>query len=164
VTPELSRSLSIERISSPVTRFAVEATAAERAAIAARLLIPAVHSLSCVYELMPGSGGGVAARGHRLASVIQVCVVTLEEFEVPIEEPFRLRFVPAGSETDDDDPESEDEVPYEGHAIDLGEATVEQLALALDPYPRKPGAALAVEADEEAAHPMAKLAALRRPS
>ena len=35
-----------------------------------------------------------------------------------------------------------------GATIDLGEATVEQLALALDPFPRKPGIALPEEAAE----------------
>ena len=37
----------------------------------------------------------------------------------------------------------------------------EQLALALDPYPRAPGAALPSEANDAAEHPMAGLAKLR---
>ena len=42
--------------------------------------------------------------------------------------------------------------------IDLGEAAAEQLALALDPYPRAPGAVLEMEEEPEAA-PFAALAA-----
>ena len=45
-------------------------------------------------------------------------------------------------ESDELDLEAEDEIPYEGTSIDLGEAASEQLALALDPFPRKPGAEL----------------------
>ena len=72
---------------------------------------------------------------------------------------FQLRFVPVGAESDDTDPESEDEIPYAGGVLDLGEAAAEQLALALDPFPRKPGAALPDD-DSRAlrAYPFAKLA------
>lgn len=59
-------------------------------------------------------------------------------------------------------PESDDEIPFEGNQIDLGEAAAEQLGLALDPYPRMPGAELPeAEADVEL-HPFARLAGLRR--
>jgi uncharacterized metal-binding protein YceD (DUF177 family) len=74
------------------------------------------------------------------ARVVRTCVVTLEDFETLTEERFRVRFVPVGRESDDDDPESDDEIPYTAGMVDLGEAAAEQLALALDPYPRKPGA------------------------
>ena len=57
----------------------------------------------------------------------------------------------AGEERDDD-PESIDEIPYEGSTIDLGEAAAEQLALALDPYPHKPGATLP-DSDEAPRNP-----------
>jgi hypothetical protein len=56
-----------------------------------------------------------------------------------------------------------DEIPSENGVVDLGEAVAEQLALALDPYPRAPGAAMPEETDDAAAerHPMAALAKLR---
>ena len=37
--------------------------------------------------------------------------------------------------------------PFDGSAIDIGEAAAQQLALALDPYPRAAGASLAGSAD-----------------
>ena len=74
--------------------------------------------------------------------VVRTCVVSLDDFETTLEEDFRVRFVPAGTETDNPDPEAEDEIPFAGTVIDLGEAAAEQLALSLDPYPRKPGAEL----------------------
>ena len=76
----------------------------------------------------------------------------------------RVRFVPEGREDPELDPDSDDEIPYSGVAIDLGEAAAEQLALMLDPYPRKPGADLPAAADDSQTSPFAALARLKRPS
>ena len=96
------------------------------------------------------------------AQVTQLCVVTLEPFEAGIEEQVELRFVPAAKIEEEEElpPESlegPDEIPYENDVIDLGEALAEQLALALDPYPRKPGAVLPDEASDDDANPFAAL-------
>jgi len=69
--------------------------------------------------------------------------------------------VPEGRETADPDPESDDEIPFSGGVIALGEALVEQVALDLDPFPRKAGAVLPEEAAAENVSPFAALAALR---
>jgi hypothetical protein len=53
--------------------------------------------------------------------------------------------------------ESPDEIPYAGDSIDLGAVLAEQLALSLDPYPRKPGAALPPEAADEPETPFSIL-------
>ena len=56
-----------------------------------------------------------------------------------------------------------------GEHLELGEAIAEQLSLALDPYPRVPGATLELDDDAEAApeatrpNPFAKLAGLKKP-
>ena len=80
-----------------------------------------------------------ACAGGAAGRITQTCVVSLDDFDAPIEEVFQVRFVPAGEESDDIDPDSDDEIPFEGNQIDLGEATAEQLGLALDPYPRMEG-------------------------
>ncbi|HST73900.1 MAG TPA: DUF177 domain-containing protein [Acetobacteraceae bacterium] len=160
--PELYRPLPLERIGARGLDITVEANAEERAAIAERLLLAGIHSLRCEFALTHGPGGIVLARGRLQARVEETCVVSLDEFEATVDDGFGLRFVPAGSESDDPDPESEDEVPYAGDALDLGEAAVEQLALALDPYPRKPDAELPVAEAETPTHPFAGLAPLRR--
>lgn len=140
---ELPRAVTLDRIGSAGLVESVTADAAERAAIAKRLMVPDVAALTCEWVLEPMPGGMVHASGRLRARVTQECVVTLEPFAVAVTEDFSLRFVPDGSESEDDgDPDSEDEVPFAGNVIDLGEATVQQLALALDPFPRKPGAAL----------------------
>jgi uncharacterized metal-binding protein YceD (DUF177 family) len=91
--------------------------------------------------------------------VVQVCVISLDEFESEVVERFVVRFVPEGTESDEIDPDEDvDEIPYAGGVIDLGEAAAEQLGLALDPYPRKPGATLPESAAGEPGNPFASLA------
>lgn len=159
MSAELSRSVLVDRIPQAGLEQRVEASAAECAAVAARLRLPAVAALACRFRLLPLSGM-VRAEGSLRAAVTRVCVVTLDEFPQEVAEDFTVRFVPAGTESDED-PESEDEIPYEAGLIDLGEATIEQLALTLDPYPRKPGATLPEGAEEQEESPFAALARLR---
>jgi hypothetical protein len=114
-------------------------------------------------------GSGLDVSGEVLATVEQTCVVTLEPMTSELCEPVELAFVPprAGEpveEADAIDPAAADEpeVLLDGVA-DLGVAATEFLLLAIDPYPRKPGAVFeAPETDDEGAHPFAALAALKK--
>lgn len=162
MTPELSRPVRVEAIGAEGLLVEIVAEPAECVAVARRLGVPAVHALSCRFRLEPGAAGRVAATGRLRASLVRECVVTLDEFDATHDERFRLRFVPEGTESDEPDPESEDEIPYAAGVIDLGEAAVEQLALGLDPYPRSPGAALELPGEAADRGPFAALAALRR--
>lgn len=164
MTPELHRPLAADAVPPGGQDFLVEANDAECAALALRMQLPAVSSLRCRFHLSPGLAGAVMAEGWLDAEVVQTCVVTLEDFPATVAEQFQVRFVPAGTETDDADPESIDEIPYAGGVIDLGEAAAEQLALALDPFPRAPDAELpdVPDADDFSATPFAGLAKLRR--
>jgi uncharacterized metal-binding protein YceD (DUF177 family) len=164
MTPELPRPLPVDRVGAAGLDFTVTATPAECAAMARRLGVPDVAALSCAFRLRPDPGGVVLAEGRLQARLTQICVVSLDPFPVRLDERFRLRFVPEGREDPELDPESDDEIPYAGVAIDLGEAAAEQLALVLDPYPRKPGADLPAPPQDDAASPFAALARLRRPS
>lgn len=170
MTPELYRPTATDRIPASGTTIEITAAGEELAAIARRLMIPAVERLSCRFVLTRplASGtkrreGEIVAEGVLRARLVRECVVSLEPFAVDLKEAFRVRFVPEGTESDDDDPESDDEVGYAGAAIDLGEALVEQLALTLDPYPRKPGAELPPEANDPDDNPFAGLQRLVRP-
>ncbi len=163
---ELRRVLPLDRLGAGWTEFVVEADAAECAALAARLGVPAVLGLRCGFRLKAGRRGVVAAEGMLDAQLVRECVVTLEPFEVAVAEAFRVQFVPAErlAEAPEDaalDPDSDDEVGYEGQSLDLGEAAAEQLALGLDPYPRKPGVALAEDEEAGAGGAFAALARLR---
>ena len=160
----MSRPLPADRIGPAGYEFAVDATEAECAAIAARLFVPSVESVHCRWSLKPAPHGAVEAEGSLRARLHQECVVSLDAFAVEVVEEFAVRFVPAGDENEDaDDPDEPDELAIENGLLELGEATVEQLALALEPYPRKPGAELPAPVDDAPETAFSALAKLRKP-
>ena len=125
------------------------------------------------FDVTPESGGRFRVTGHVRARVGQTCVVTLEEIENDIDEPIDLIFAPpeqipqmaalvdeaeASDEETPDPPE-----PIENGMIDLGRVATDALYLAVDPYPRKPGAVFepVVEAADPEDHPFAALKALK---
>lgn len=159
--PELSRPLPLVAVPAAGREERIEATAAECAALAARFGIPAVERLRAALRLVADEDGSVVAAGALEASVVQICVVTLEPVGQAVSEAFRWRFLPAGADPQDGPEDDADEIPTTGIA-DLGEALAEQLSLALDPYPRAPGAVLP-EVDAAApTGPFAQLLPLRR--
>jgi Large ribosomal RNA subunit accumulation protein YceD len=159
--PEFSRPLPLRLIGPEGRREVVEASETECAALARRFGIPGVERLRAELLLRPDVDGAVRAEGRLYAAVVQACVVTLEPVEQQIDETVALRFLPEGREPQDE-PDQTDEIATRHGIADLGEAMAEQLALALDPYPRAPDAALpAGSADAGSAtaeHPMAALA------
>lgn len=168
LAPEFSHPVQVDRLRAGGETVALAATAAERAAVAQRLGLESIALLEASVALLPAGRGVIAAEGRVAARVVQVCVVSLEPFEQALDVPLRLVFRP-GTEADlaadqTVDPEAEDEVPYEGGRIDLGEVVVETLALALDPWPRRPGAVLEIPAPEAGAAdgPFAALARRRK--
>jgi hypothetical protein len=161
--PEMTRPFPLTRLGNG-TRFMVEASQDECRRLAVRMGVPAIHALTCRFDLRPGESGTIDATGRLRARVRQICVVTIDPFDAEIAEDFTLRFVPEGKESLELDLEADDEVPYSGGLLDLGEAASEQLALALDPFPRKPGAELEAEISEASSSPFAALAKLRPPT
>jgi len=163
---EFSRPLTIDRIGVEGYDITVQADPAECAALAARMHLPAVQSLTCRFRLRPargiGKGDSFEGQGSLRAKVTQTCVVTLDDFPTELSEEFIVHFVPAGTEDEEPELDSVDEIPYTGTVIDLGEASAEQLALALEPYPRKPGVELEQDSAISAENPFARLAALRK--
>jgi uncharacterized metal-binding protein YceD (DUF177 family) len=159
MTPELHRLVPADRIGAASFEVTVEANEAECIALALRMRLPAIAMLRCDFRLARQTAECIVAEGHLRARIVQTCVISLEDFAAEVEERFRVRFVPAGRESDDLDPEADDEVGCTDGMLDLGEAAAEQLALALDPYPRAPGAELP---EIEAAPIDQPFAALRR--
>lgn len=164
MTPELHRPVAVERIGPAGLDVRVEASATECAALARRMNLPAVRSLTCRFHLARDASGTLVAHGHLFAQVVQTCVISLEDFAATVEEPFTVRCVPEGQETEDPDPEALDETTYADGVLDLGEAAAEQLALALDPYPRAPGAELPEMKSVPDPHRIAAFGALKRPN
>lgn len=162
MVPEFHRPLALARIPAEGREERLEASAAECAALAARFGIPGIERLAATLRLRPEPGGAFLAEGRLSAEVVQTCVVTLDPVRQAVEDPVSLRILPPGTEASDD-PEGPDEIETADGTVDLGEAVAEQLSLALDPYPRAPGASLPGAEGEGAAPsgPFAALAALR---
>ena len=160
--PEFSRPLALGLLGSAARREEIEASDAECTALAARFGVLGIGGLRASLDLTAEPDGSVIARGVLRAAVTQECVVTLDPVTQQVEEAVALRLLPPGRDPEDG-PEDLDEIPSgRGGVVDLGEVLAEQLSLALDPYPRAPGAALPEEAQEAAATPFAALSALRR--
>jgi uncharacterized metal-binding protein YceD (DUF177 family) len=102
--------------------------------------------LSAALQIAP-IAGGVRVSGRFEADVVQECVVTLAAVSARISGEVAVTVVPGaerGDERDDDevdiDLDAEDVEIIQGDTFDLGEILIEHLALAIDPYPRAPGA------------------------
>jgi uncharacterized metal-binding protein YceD (DUF177 family) len=162
MTPELHRPITLARIGPNGLEVEVNASVCECSAMAQRMKLAAIATLSCRFRLAWDIDGTLIAHGHLLADVVQTCVVSLEDFAARVEERFTVRCVPEGKQSADFDPEALDEVSYADGTLDLGEAAAEQLALALDPYPRAPGTPeIADHLDGSEVQPFAALASFR---
>ncbi len=140
MTPEFSRRFPLDTIGSTPRGVNIEATAGERAAIAARFGLAELESLSATATLT-ASARGIEASGRLTADVVQSCVVTGDAVAAHIDELFTLRFVEPGllasgtEEIELSDGDC-DLIEIEGGAVDLGEAIAQTLGLALDSFPR----------------------------
>lgn len=176
---EFPRLLSLRDLPAREGRTIVEsATDDERAAIAAALDLHALPSLAVEARLQREGESGWRLEGRVRADVVQACVVTLDPVEARIEEPFLRRFQPVieGKKPAANvvevilDPLADDPPEPLGDGVDLGAVALETLALALDPYPRAPGAVFTprhapppgvAPLTDEAIRPFAALAALK---
>lgn len=168
MTPEFSRLHRLDAIGAGESRIAIEADADERKALARRFGLIAIDRLAAAFAVRRDAAG-IFASGHLSGAVVQACSITGDPVSAKIEEDFAIRFVPEGSAEGDEVELSEedcDTVFYTGGAIDLGEAAAETLALALDPFPRSPGAEAALREagvlGEAETGPFAALAALKK--
>lgn len=169
MTPEFSRTVDPGNISDAPRQIELEADADERRRLAGRFRLKAIDRLTANVTLSRRAGI-VHAEGNVVAAVTQACVVTDEPLPVEIDAPFSVRYVPdayAGGPDDELELSEEDcdTLPIEGHTIDLGELAAETLALALDPFPRSPGADAALReaetSDRDDTGPFASLKALK---
>ncbi len=156
----------------PVTVH-VSANDAELRALAELWRVDGVSSLDADLQIARWKKDGVKIKGEVRAHIVQTCVVTLEPVESHIREQVEAILVPEGSrlarQADTDggemivDPDGPD-LPdtFTGDTIDAGAVVSEHVALAIDPYPRKPGAAFGERiessaADDERPNPFAVL-------
>lgn len=171
---EFSRIVTVDSLQAGEKRCAIAAEPAELSLLAARLGVPRIDRLEADLTLRRvESDARIVLRGRFRAEVEQICVVSLEPMSTIVEERFTVHYAAAGGWEDREeyviveiDDENSPEPLIDGE-IDLGEAVSQQLVLALDPYPRKPGAAVpAFEkgggTDADTDSPFAVLAALKK--
>jgi hypothetical protein len=164
----LTRMVRVDALPQEGRTVTIEASPAEREALASLYKLPAIAALTATLRLEPAGRGGARVTGAVHGELTQICVVSLEPFPATVDEAVDTRFAPqaeeesgrrAGRETltislaDEDDPD-----PVIDGKIDLGAVTAEIFALGLDPYPRKPGVEFVAPA--EPAPPDSPFAAL----
>jgi uncharacterized metal-binding protein YceD (DUF177 family) len=167
--PIFSRPVHVREIPGSGRHFNITTTEAERRAVARQLGLPGIAELTAKLVVAPFGKEGLAVEGSVHARLTQTCVVSAEDFESTVEAPVEIRFSPDGQDPNADfdlaelnDPDAEDPPDLlTGGEIDLAAVIAEFLALALDPYPRKPGIAFESPDDEEDASPFAALNALK---
>ncbi|HEY4892266.1 MAG TPA: DUF177 domain-containing protein [Reyranella sp.] len=157
----------------------IVASEGERAALAKRFGFLGLPAFSARVTVDRRIGGQIVVEGRLRGKIVQACVLTLDPVTQELDDAFRLVF--KKDLADDRDPESGEAVlsahadspePLSGNLLDVGEIVAEQLSLAADPYPRRPGAKLEdvlprprgaarKGAPEQRRHPFAGLAALR---
>jgi uncharacterized metal-binding protein YceD (DUF177 family) len=128
----------LDAIGEGASAMTIAAEEAERAALARRFDLQAIATLKASATLRR-TGDAVLVEGRLHAVATQSCVATGEPVPARIDEPFALRFEPAATTRLDEvelDEGDLDIIPYEGSAVDLGEAVAQSFALALDPFPR----------------------------
>lgn len=141
----------------------LEPDAATRAKIARVLDMASLDAFAVDVDLKP-VGQGWRLAGHIEARGAQTCGITLEALPITIADDFSIALQEGDPEEDaaidvDLDDDSPDRI--EDGRIDLGQYAVEQLALRLDPFPRKQGAQFVQPPEPVEISPFAALMALK---
>jgi uncharacterized metal-binding protein YceD (DUF177 family) len=147
-----SRLVTVDPLSDDGLEVAIEADAGERAALAALDGLVDIAKLVAVFRVTRRPKSMVNVRGRVTATITQTCVVSLEPFETEIAEEVDVDFMraedlaraerenaAARDQAKVDAEEIDPPDPIIDGKIDLGALAAEFLALALDPYPKKPG-------------------------
>lgn len=176
---EIERLVDLERMGNAGAALEIAPSDSERAALAKRFGFLGLPIFSARVTVDRRIGGQIVVEGRLRGRIVQACVLTLDPVTQDVDETFRIVFKP--DMTDDRDPESGEAVlnsqadapePLSGNMLDIGEIVAEQLSLAADLYPRRPGAKLEdvlpkprhgarKGQPEQRRHPFAGLAALR---
>ena len=161
MTSGWTKEIDLKRLPKEGVVSTLDADEAVRAGIAERLQAPALDQLHGEITVIPVKGG-VDVRGRVQARLQRICVASLERFEERIDEMFSISFR-EDAELRREDEEfvfDEEEVEFlESETLDLAELLIQQTALAMAPFPRKPEAHALVESfgDGGAISPFAEL-------
>jgi len=168
VTSLKNLTLRLSELNRGPQTFAVSPDAAARAEVAADLGLVALPAYTAKATLKPWLDGA-EIEGTWTAEVVQTCGISLDDFASPLSGAFTLHVLPAGSPHAPSqegevelDPEADDPPDLiEDDVIDVGAYLSEQLGLAVDPFPRKPGAVFEPPEPQAIISPFAALRALK---
>lgn len=141
VETEFSRPLEVAELENGEVVREIEANATELAGLQRRFAVDMLSSATAKLTITPEPQGVVQVRGVVCAKLNQTCIVSLEPVDEEVEETVSVIYLPPGVEEprDTDLEAAEDYEPFDGLTIDLGELTAQQIAAAINPYPRKAG-------------------------
>jgi uncharacterized metal-binding protein YceD (DUF177 family) len=150
---EFARPFALDALRDRPVHQRLAAEPAERASLAKRLGILGIDRLEAELKVQRvRAGRAVRVEGRITAALSQACVVSLQPVAQSVDETFVTVFVPAEDmkplpvdeegaiDVDAMDPDEELEEPLPEGPLDLGELVAQEFAVALDPYPRAPGA------------------------
>lgn len=158
-TPEFSRPVTLSKVPSDGQTLTLSPDDETLAKIAQRFAIPAIAALDAAFTIMP-TAHGVRVEGQFTANLTRECVASLEPMGEVINETITVDFDRRVEEGDaeaimDQLAMGQDAEPLRGDQLDLGEFLVQQVSLAMDPFPRKPGATSLVDRYGAAEEPSA---------
>ena len=160
-----SESVRINEIGASLERT-LEPDGAMRGRIARALDLASLDGFTATLAIKPARVGWTLS-GRVVAEAVQTCGITLEPLPVTIDERFSVDLVEAAEPVAGEEVEVslDDDAPdvIEDGKIDLGQYAVEQLALTLDPFPRKPGAEFVQPEEPGEVSPFAVLKQFRAP-
>jgi uncharacterized metal-binding protein YceD (DUF177 family) len=179
IKSEIERIVDLDRLGRAGAALEIVASEAECAALAKRFGFLGLQGFAARVTVDLQVGGQVVVEGRLRGKIIQACVLTLEPVTQELDDTFRIVF--RKNLAEELDPESGEAVlnaqadapePLSGNTLDVGEIVAEQLSLAAEPYPRRPGVKLEDVLPKskggarrgepgQQRHPFAGLAALR---
>lgn len=165
---EFSRFIDCRKLPSGGKKMAIEANAKERKALEKRLSIVALDYLTAEFSVVPGKGGRVKLKGRLKAAITQTCVITLRpvagDIDISVDRTYAVSD-DACWRLQQGEPDEEGNLtgggqvenlpePMVDGGLDLGEAASEELALAMDSFPRLAGAEFRIDADSDGEVPV----------
>ena len=150
--------MNVSRLPETGSRFELMPDRAALIRIAEAMDLISIERFVIEGRLKPAAGGAITLYGQVRANLTQACVVSLDPVEAVVEAEFDRKYMPEPrrrrpSQTelvfeldDEDEPEF-----FTGNRIDVLGPALEELSLALDPFPRMESAELASDIQASAA-------------
>ena len=162
----ISEPYELGRLSQAGDEVVISPSAEMRARLAHWAGVDSVEAFEATVELRKVTPTRFSLEATLKADIVQSCVVTLDPVRTHIETSFRRELLLAERRPSDGEPAPVDEdgrEEIESLRYDLAVPVLEELALQIDPYPRRPGVQFEPPMDvtDRPDHPFAALKKLK---